>query len=180
MLDSQTDYFVVGRGRWQGDFSFRIANGSLFRAAPLGLKNRLLVYGLDLVHRLFRQTRIDSTIWTDPDAGVAGIAGNTVRSSKLANTLYLLEETYTLAENGSDVAVDAHERFGPIPFLLRNHKEHGAVIHANGMSSTYYIPLLGADWTADYTVHPDRAHIDGLLRCPWAEAREIIHKLATG
>jgi hypothetical protein len=51
------------------------------------------------------------------------------------------------------------------------------VIHANGMSSTYYIPLLGADWTASYTVHEDRRHIDGRLVCPWAEAREIIHKV---
>ena len=71
----------------------------------------------------------------------------------------------------------AHERFGPIPFLLRHEKRHPATIHADGMSSTYYIPLLGADWIANYTVHADRTHIDGLLTCSWAEATETIRKL---
>jgi hypothetical protein len=89
----------------------------------------------------------------------------------------LLKETYALDENGTDVAVHAHERFGPIPFLFKVEKRHPAVIHADGMSSTYYIPLLGADWTANYTVHDDRKRIDGLLSCQWAEAREIIHKV---
>ena len=70
----------------------------------------------------------------------------------------------------------AHERFGPVPFLFRNEKRHPAVIHADGMSSTYYIPLLGADWVASYTVHADRRHIDGVLTCVWAQATETIHK----
>ena len=170
-------YFEIGQGRWQGSFAFRITDRAGFRSARLGVKNRVLVYGLWFIHRLFRHTLIDSTIWASPDQGVAGVAGNTVRISKLGVTLYLLKETYTLAEDGSDVAVDAHERFGPIPFLLNHHKQHPAVIHAQGMSSTYYIPLLGTDWTADYAVHLDRRHIDGHLRCAWAEAQEIIHKL---
>jgi hypothetical protein len=46
------------------------------------------------------------------------------------------------------------------------------------MSSTYYIPLLDADWIASYTVNMDRTHIDGLLTCPWAQATETIHKIA--
>jgi hypothetical protein len=75
------------------------------------------------------------------------------------------------------VAVHAHERFGPIPFLLRNEKRHSAAIHADGLSSTYYIPLLGAAWVANYVVHPDRTQIDGVLTCDWARATETIDKL---
>jgi hypothetical protein len=177
LLDNQIYYFEIGRGRWRGAFSFRISDRAAFDAAPISTKDRLLARGMELAHRLTGDARIDSTVWARPDDGVAGLAGNTVRISRFGITLYLLKETYTLDPDGHDVAVHAHERFGPIPFLLRNEKRHPAVIHADGMSSTYYIPLLGADWTANYTVHADRAHIDGLLTCAWGEATETIHKL---
>jgi hypothetical protein len=177
VLDNQIYYFEVGRGRWRGAFSFRITDRAAFDAAGLTTKERLLAQGMELTHRLTGDSRIDSTIWARPDEGVAGVAGNTVRISRFGITLYLLKETYTLDPDGSGVAVHCHERFGPIPFLFRNEKRHPAVIHADGMSSTYYIPLLGADWVADYTVHADRTHIDGVLSCPWARATETIHKL---
>jgi hypothetical protein len=178
LSDSQIYYFRTGKGRWRGAFSFRITDRAALRAAPLTLKERALAWGMELAHRLTGDSRIDSDVWADPSAGVAGVAGNTVRISRLGLTLYLLKESYTLDENGSDVAVHAHERFGPIPFLFRVEKRHPAVIHADGMSSTYYIPLLGADWVASYQVHDDRTHIDGTLTCAWALATETIHKLA--
>ena len=177
MLDNQAYYFTIGRGRWRGTFAFRMTDRRALRAAGLRLRDRLLVFGMATTHRLFGASRIDSQVWASPEDGVAGVARNTVRISKLWLTLYLLRETYTLAANGRDVDVHAHERFGPIPFLLANEKRHPAVIHEAGMSSTYYIPLLGADWTATYEVHADRRHIDGRLTCAWAEATEIIHKL---
>jgi hypothetical protein len=176
-LDSTTYYSRIGRGHWRGTFGFRITDRSAFRKASLTLKERLLARGMELTHRLTGNARIDSDVWARPEEGVAGVAGNTVRISRFRITLYLLRETYTLDRNGSDVAVHAHERFGPVPFLFRNEKRHPAVIHADGMSSTYYIPLLGADWVASYTVHPDRTHIDGLLTCAWGQATETIHKL---
>jgi hypothetical protein len=177
LLDNQTYYAEIGRGRWRGAFSFRISDRAAFDRAPLSTKDRLLTRGMELAHRLTGDSRIDSTVWADIGEGTAGIAGNTVRISRFGITLYLLKETYTLDPGGHDVAVHAHERFGPIPFLLRHEKRHPATIHAGGMSSTYYIPLLGAEWIANYTVHADRTHIDGLLTSPWAQATETIHKL---
>jgi hypothetical protein len=176
-LDNQTYYAEIGRGQWRGAFSFRISDRAAFDRAPLSAKERLLARGMELTHRLTGDSRIDSTVWARLEEGAAGVAGNTVRISRFGVTLYLLKETYTLDPGGHDVAVHAHERFGPIPFLLRHEKRHPATIHADGMSSTYYIPLLGADWIANYTVHADRTRIDGLLTCPWAEATETIHKL---
>lgn len=177
LLDSQLYYFRIGRGTWRGAFGFRITDRDAFRNARLTVKERLLARGMALASRLTGNARIDSDVWARPEEGLAGVAGNTVRISRFRITLYLLEETYTLDENGTDVAVHCHERFGPIPFLLRNEKRHPAAIHADGMSSTYYIPLLGADWVASYTVHADRTHIDGVLTCAWARATETIHKL---
>jgi hypothetical protein len=177
LSDSQTYYFVIGKGPWQGTFSFRIASWHGFRKAKIGIKNHLLLLGMQASQMLGR-SRIDSTLWVRPEDGVAGVAGNTVRISKFGLTLYLLRETYTLDADGSEVAVHAHERFGPLPFLFNNEKRHPAVIHTAGMSSTYYIPLLGAEWVANYTVAADREHIDGHLTCPWAEARETIQKIA--
>ena len=178
LTDSQTYYFRIGKGRWRGAFGFRITDRAALRAAPLSVKERALTWGMELMHRLTGDSRIDSDVWAKPDEGVAGVAGNTVRISRFGITLYLLQESYTLDENGADVAVHAHERFGPIPFLFRIEKRHPAVIHADGMSSTYYIPLLGGDWVAGYQVHDDRMHIDGTLVCRWATATETIHKLA--
>jgi hypothetical protein len=178
LTDSQTYYFRTGKGRWRGAFAFHITDRAAFRAAPLTPKQRALAWGMELMHRLTGDSQIDSDVWARPEEGVAGVAGNTVRISRFGVTLYLLKETYTLDENGADVAVHAHERFGPIPFLFRIEKRHAAVIHADGLSSTYYIPLLGADWIASYDVHDDRMHIDGTLTCPWATATETIHKLA--
>jgi hypothetical protein len=177
LLDSQIYYFSIGRGHWRGAFGFRITDLAQFHAAALSLKERLLARGMALASRLTGDSRIDSDVWARPEDGVAGVAGNTVRISRFGVTLYLLRETYTLAENGTDVTVHCHERFGPIPFLFRNEKRHPAAIHADGMSSTYYIPLLGAEWVANYTVHADRTHIDGVLTCDWARATETIHKL---
>jgi hypothetical protein len=174
-LDNQTYYFTIGKGRWRGTFNFVITDSEAFESASVGFKNRILLRGMQLM----TPAKIDSRIWADEDERPAGVAGNTVRISKFGVTLYLLKETYTLDAHGSDVAVRAHERFGPIPFLLRNEKRHPAVIHADGMSSTYYIPLLGADWVATYTVQRDRKHIDGVLTCAFAEARETIHKLGS-
>jgi hypothetical protein len=177
LLDSQTYYFDIGRGRWRGAFFFRITDRTALRNAPLTLKERLLAKAMSLANRLTGDSRIDSDVWARPQDGIAGVAGNTVRISRFGITLYLLRETYTLAADGTTIAVHCHERFGPIPFLLRNEKSHAAAIHADGMSSTYYIPLLGADWIADYTVHKDRMHIDGVLACDWARATETIRKL---
>jgi hypothetical protein len=177
LLDSQIYYFKIGRGRWRGAFSFRITDRAAFDSAPLSTKERLLARAMELTHRLTGDSRIDSNVWARPDVGAAGIAGNTVRISRFGITLYLLQESYTLDPDGHNVAVHAHERFGPIPFLLRNEKRHPAVIHKHGISSSYYIPLLGADWVANYTVHADQTHIDGLLTCPWAQATETINKL---
>ena len=177
MRDNQIYYFEIGKGRWQGVFSFRVTDREAYEKSPLTLKQRFLVRGMEVTHRLTGDSRIDSDVWARAEEGIAGVAGNTVRISRFGITLYLLRETYTLDENGADVAVHAHERFGPIPFLFKVEKRHPAVIHADGMSSTYFIPLLGAEWTSTYTVHSDRTHINGLLTCTWAEAHEIIHKV---
>ena len=177
LADNQTYYFTVARGTWEGEFRFRIISWPRFRADRIGLRNRFLVYGMAAMQKLFGAARIDSRIEASPDEGSFGVARNRVRIWKFGVTLYLLEEAYHLNEDGSNVQVRARERFGPIPFLLRTTKEHLAIIHTDGMSSTYYIPLLGTDWTADYTVHADLRHIDGRLACEWAEAAETIQKV---
>jgi hypothetical protein len=60
-----------------------------------------------------------------------------VRIHKRALTLYVLDEVYTLDPDGRRVAVDARERFGPLPFLFRNAKRHPAEIDEEGLPSAY-------------------------------------------
>jgi hypothetical protein len=174
MKDNQTYYFEIGAGRWRGRFSLRVTSWSALWHAPIGAKNRLLATAMAVVIKLGGSAALDSVLGGDPDRGPAGVATNVVRISKLGLTVYLLRESYTLDEDGTGVGVEADERFGPLPGILQRHFRYPAVIHTAGMSSTYYMPLLGADWTASYQVDPDRRHIAGRLVCPWAEASETI------
>ena len=130
--------------------------------------------------RIAGRATIDSQIWPHPHEGAFGTARNHVRIHRLGLTLYLLDEVYKLDPDGRSVAVDAHERFGPIPFLFLNHKQHPAEINSDGLGSAYYFPLLGSQWVGRYTVTGGRRHIDGHLTCDWGEALESMDKLADG
>jgi hypothetical protein len=175
--DNQTYYFAIGQGVWRGRFTYRLTDRNALKRDRIGLKNRLLARGMAFVQRMFGDSRLDSVIRASPDEGDFGVARNVVRISRFRITLYLLKEQYTLDRDGRGVVVNARERFGPIPFLFRNRKEHPAEIHAGGTSSTYHMPLLGTAWTADYEVTPARDEIAGVLRCPWAECNERMAKL---
>jgi hypothetical protein len=176
VADNQTYYFEIGQGVWHGRFSYRLTDSAALEADGIGLKNRLLARGMNLVQRLTGDSRLYSKIVASPEEGDFGVARNVVRISRFRITLYLLKEQYTLDRDGRSVVVNARERFGPVPFLFRNSKEHPAEIHAEGMSSTYYMPLLGTDWTADYKVSSGGREIAGVLRCRWAECTERMTK----
>jgi len=174
--NAQIYYFAIGAGRWTGGFTFRITSWRGFLRAEIGLKDHLLLLGM-WITQLLGKSRITSDMQAHRHEGVEGVASNVVRISKLGVTLYLVTETYTVAADGSDISVQAHERFGPVPFLLNNEKRYTAVIHAGGMSSTYHMPLLGSEWIANYTVATDRAHVAGHVTCSYAECQETIHKV---
>src|SRR5919204_408063 len=92
---------------------------------------------------LFGPAPIVSRLEGDPAAGDAGTVWNSVRIRQLGMTVYALNERYVLDRNGHGVRVVADERFGPIPFLFRDHKEHTARIDDGGMRAVYDLPLLG-------------------------------------
>jgi len=131
---------------------------------------------MDLFQRFAGPATIDSVIWALQGTPGEALARNKVRIRKHFLTLYLLDETYTLADDGVTVAVHAHERFGPIPFLLRNEKRHGALIGPDGMSSRYEMPLLGDAWVAEYVVTESGREIRGHLQSCWGEAHELMRK----
>lgn len=170
---SHVYYFSVGAGTWQGTFTFHVTSWSRFRKArELGLKNQLLVIAMHMTQRITGGSRLDSTIVAKPSSGAFGEADNVVRLSKFGVTLYLLQERYVLDPDGSTVTVHAEERFGPLPKILTRTFTYPAEIRDAGMASTYHMPLLGAPWTANYQVGPDRRTLSGELVCDWARATE--------
>jgi hypothetical protein len=175
--DNQIYYFQIGRGQWSGDFSLRVTNWKEFWRDHIGLRNRFLTIAMVLFQKVTGKPVISSDMIAYPQRGSFGVAANTVRIHKFGLTLYLLKEEYDLDPNGSAVKVRSTDHFGPIPFVFRDSMEYPAVIHAGGTSSTYYMPLLGADWVCHYKVQPDRDHVDAVLQCVWAEAHEIIHRV---
>jgi hypothetical protein len=170
-------YFQIGIGDWRGTFHLSLTSWSKFWADPIGPKNRFLALSMATLMTLFGGGRITSHLEGFPERGKAGVVANDVRITKFGITAYLLKEQYILHPDGHQVHVQSKERFGPIPFLFNLNKEHPAEILDSGMRSKYYIPLLGTQWVAEYTVRQDRNHIDSYMVCSWGEAQEVIDRV---
>ncbi len=175
---NQVYYLRIGVGEWGGRFTFRVTDWNAFRRDRVGAVDRFLCLWFVLVLTVVRWGAITSILRQVDDPGPETRVRNHVRIHRFGLSLYVLDETYTLDADGSGVAVDAHERFGPVPFLFRRDKQHTAVVLDRGMRAVYSLPLLGAWWTAVYQVLPDLEHIDSTLTTTWAEAHERISKLA--
>jgi hypothetical protein len=169
-------YFEIGKGEWAGEFWFGITDWSQFWKAKISLKNRFLTLAMSLVIKVFGRAAFSSRMAAFPDRGAAGVASNAIRLSRFGITLFISNEDYVLNPDGSGVTVKAKERFGPIPFLFREYVEYPATIHEGGMSSTYYLPMLDAQWIAQYQVRSDRNHVDGVLECGWGRAEETMDR----
>ncbi|MFB7512647.1 hypothetical protein [Streptomyces sp. NPDC056144] len=165
-------YFDIGTGVWRGTASFRVTDWRLFLRSRIGLKNKLLAASMHAVERLTGMPRQESTIVAKPEVGEFGRADNVVRISKFGVTLYLLEEQYVLHRDGIGVTINGKEQLGPVPRLLTRTFTYTAQIRDEGMAATYQMPLLGADWTADYQVTPDRRSLSAVLVCAWGRAAE--------
>src|SRR5262245_18293156 len=85
MPDSHVYYFDVGRGRWAGDFTFRVTDWSRLRRASIGATNLFLVVGMHTILRVFGKAQLESEVTGAPDEGPAGVANNIV---KINNTVY--------------------------------------------------------------------------------------------
>jgi len=175
--DNHIYYFEIGSGKWGGSFSLLVKNWKAFWSDRIGLGNRFLVIAMVFFQKLAGKSAINSDMQPHPSEGSFGVATNIVRIHKGILTLYLLHEKYVLDPDGSHVKVISRDHFGPFSFLFRDSMEYPATIHAGGMSSTYYMPLLGTSWVCNYQVQPDRNHVDAVLQCAWAEAHEIIQRV---
>ena len=176
MKDNQIYYFEVGRGNWHGRYSFVIRSWKGFRKSTMPLKYKILVLMMNMVNRVFGNSNIRSTITASPGMEISGIANNDYRVRKFGFTLFYSNEDYILDANGTDVVVRPRERFGPIPFLFRETDSYTARIHSLGMSSTYYIRLLGDDWIGNYQVAEGKRHVKGILDNGWATVVELLDK----
>jgi hypothetical protein len=176
MKDNQIYYFEVGRGQWRGKYYFVIDSWKGFRKSPMPFKYKLLVIMMHFVSKIFGHSAIRSLITATPEMQEKGVANNNYRVSKFGITLFFSNEDYLLDANGSDVMVKPNERFGPIPFLFREHDPYRAVIHDQGISSTYYIILLSDHWIGQYQVSPDKRHVVGILKNGWATVTELLDK----
>lgn len=173
-------YFSVGAGTWTGEFRFRVTSWRNLLRARVGLKNLILVGAMHLTQLLTGASSLDSTIVPKPSEGTFGVAENTVALSKFGITLYFLRERYVLDPDGVHVTVEAAERFTPIPGILTRSFTYPAEIRDSGMASTYYMPLLGAEWTAAYQVRDSLKELNGELVCDWAVASERARKVSRG
>ncbi|MFB7591318.1 hypothetical protein [Streptomyces sp. NPDC056169] len=171
-------YLDIGTGTWQGTATFRVTSWRRLSRSRIGFTNKLLVAAMHVIELLTGAPRQDSNIVAKPDEGEFGQADNVVRISKFGVTLYLLKEQYVLHRDGTGVTVNGHERLGPLPRLFTRTFTYSAVIRDEGMAATYRMPLLGALWTGDYQVAPDRQSIFAELLCDWGRATEDTRRIS--
>ena len=62
-------YFDIGRGRWTGDFTFRVTDWTRVRRASIGASNLFLVVGMHTNLRVFGKAQLESKVTGDPDQG---------------------------------------------------------------------------------------------------------------
>jgi hypothetical protein len=165
-------YFDVGAGSWVGTFDLKVTSWRRLLGARIGVKNTLLVAAMRTTQTLTGPSHLTSVVVPHPEEGPLGVVDNDVRLSRFGVELYSLQERYELDADGRSVWVVAHERFGPIPRTLSRAFAYPAEIRADGLGSTYHMPLLGSPWIATYEVGADRASLAGTLQCDWALAHE--------
>lgn len=175
--DNHRYYFETGVGHWAGTFSFEVTDWRAFRAARIGLVNRVLVLSMAFATALFGDARITSLLEGYPEREPAGVVTNEVRITKWGITLYLLRERYVMHPDGRGVTVDSTERFGPVPFLFTVEKAHPAEVVDGGSRAIYYMPLLGTDWVGRYQVKADGDRIESVLTCEWGRGTEVIDRV---
>lgn len=135
---------------------------------------------MNLVIKVTGRPAIHSEVMVDERAGPAGTAWNTYAVTKWGVTLFKFKDTYRLDPGGEEVLVTTSLRYGPLPGMLTDEVRYRAKIFDGGTRSRYDgLQLLGASWVATYKVAPDRNHVEGVLDCEWAEAREQMFRRAT-
>ncbi len=171
-------YFEVAPGRWTGSFTFRVTSwGTLWRS-DMPLKDKILATCMHVFQLVFGSSSIASELTAYPNSGADGLAINDIRIAKGFFTLFRSHERYTLNADGAHVWVDARVRFGPVPFLFREHDAYPAHVFDGGMRNVYHIRLLGTRFVGNYCVQPDRAHVDAVLQNGWSVAHETLTKIA--
>lgn len=172
-------YFDVAQGTWTGTFNFKVTSWSNLWKSGIGLKNIFLVTSMAVVQKIFGDGTISSVIQVFPKKGKAGVAHNTFHIKKAGITLFRSDEDYILSPNGTGVTVDAHVRFGPIPFLFKEHDVYPATIYDGGMRAVYFIKLLATQFLGNYTVAQDRKQVHSVLTSSFAVADETLNKEPT-
>ena len=174
---NQVYYFEIGKGDWLGEFSLRITDWKAFWSDKISVFNRFLSLSMWFVSKTLGPSKIRCHLVAHPSEGEFGVCTNSVVISKCGISLWVSQERYILDPNGTGVTVQAHERFGPIPFLFKEYVEYPATINPGGMSSTYALPILGTQLTVRYQVDPDRNHVRGNLDGKWTHADEVLNRV---
>lgn len=171
-------YFDIGTGTWRGKATFRVTDWRRLMSSRIGFTNKLLATAMHVIELLTGAPQQDSKITAKPDEGEFGEADNVLRISKFGVTLYLLEEQYVLASNGTGVNIRARERLGPVPGLFTRSFTYTAEISDEGRAATYHMPLLATPWIGKYRVAADRQSIFAELLCDWGRATEDTRRIS--
>lgn len=175
VVDSETYYYEIGEGRWQGQFRFRITDWGGFFGAQLGLRHRALAVGLDTLGRLPGQAQMRAEILCDPLEGEAGVARVEVSVHRFGLEVYRLRGHYALQPDGHGVHIHIVHRYGP-PGMAWYEKPAKAHISDNGMTATYQMRLVGHPFEGQYRVQPSRRHLKALYACDWAHSEEEMYR----
>jgi Family of unknown function (DUF5995) len=176
-------YFDLAMGaEWVGTFTFQITSFSEFLRSGASLTDQASALALHVLcppagaKRLFD---LKNTVVTGfQGQRSSGIARSHAEFKLMplpigrAITIYKLRGYYRLDPNGTSVAVQMDEEYGPIPYLrylLEQDVPSTAQISNGGYHATYQRALLGSPWTGNYEIAADGESMQAVYTSAWGQ-----------
>jgi len=136
-------YFRANHGRWESPFRFVLTDWAAFWWTPMGFLDRLRVLSMAWLPKLLGPLHIETSVDYE-SRGELGVVIHTTRLKKAGLTLYDAIETFTLDDNGKDVAIVREQRFSPALSYDREVGERRAEVEPSATRAVYEFPFMGA------------------------------------
>ena len=168
-------YFRANEGRWTSPFRFVITDSAAFFRSPMGFLDRIRALSMAWLPRLLGPLVLETSVHSR-SRGDQGIVIHTTRLRKFGITLYEAIETFTLHDNGQDVAIERVQRLAPAFSYSREVGESRAEVDPSATRAVYQFPFMGSPMRQVATVEGDGVRIH--QETAWSRADAFLHRLA--
>lgn len=136
-------YYRACHGSWRCTVDFALTDPRAFASASIGAMNRMRVWSLLWLVRLFGPMALHTSVDYESRAARNEVI-HTTRAIKWGLPLLDSVEIISLADDGRRFTLHAEERSWPFTFLVHRYDGEGE-IDASATRATYRLPWMGAE-----------------------------------